>query len=557
MNRVYIILVYIFLLFSGTVAAQEEEHIQNYDVAVAIRSDGSIRVTERIGYFFLTEKHGIYRNIPVTKMNTNGKRFAMTISDISVEDDLGQSYTYQRTGNGNIEVLKIGDADKTLSGLHEYVLTYTLLGALTYFPGHDELNWNFVGNQWDVPIAESGITVTVPQSITRSVFSATCFVGLAGAMGKDCEISFMDNSVTVKVSRPLASHEGATVVIGIPKGIASVLEPKEVVPFFSTLMGKITLIIFGIVALLWYVAAPVLVIRKWWTTGRDPKPAIGEARAWYGPPKTKRLRELTPAETGTLVDESADMRDVYATLVDLARRGYMKIIETKNGEFDFEKQRDWRKDKVIQPFEAGLLSSVFKNNDLVSMKSLDLHSAFEAAKVQLYEALVSEGFFPNNPQKIRMLYNVLSGFAFVTGNLMLALVALIFGRNMPKKTLFGAEQSAIGKSLRNFLLSQDRHLAFQAKNQMMFEKLLPYAVAFGVEEIWAGRFKGIALKQPDWYVSSTGERFNSALFVHSIKRAANTSFAASVVSKSSRGFSSGFSGGSSGSGGGGGGGGSW
>ena len=92
---------------------------------------------------------------------------------------------------------------------------------------------------------------------------------------------------------------------------------------------------------------------------------------------------------------------------------------------------------------------------------------------------------------------------------------------------------------------------------MMFEKLLPYAVAFGVEEIWANRFKDIALKQPTWYVSSNNGVFNSIVFAHALS-SSSTSFAASVMAKSSSGFSSGFSGGGfSGGGGGGGGGGSW
>jgi hypothetical protein len=67
---------------------------------------------------------------------------------------------------------------------------------------------------------------------------------------------------------------------------------------------------------------------------------------------------------------------------------------------------------------------------------------------------------------------------------------------MPKKTLFGSEQAAVARSLRNFLTSQDKKLAFQAKNQMMFEKLLPFAVAFGVEGIWAKRFKDLDSKIP-------------------------------------------------------------
>ena len=92
----------------------------------------------------------------------------------------------------------------------------------------------------------------------------------------------------------------------------------------------------------------------------------------------------------------------------------------------------------------------------------------------------------------------------------------------------------------------------------MFEKLLPYAIAFGVEVIWAKRFADLGLTQPKWYVSPNGSSFNTIVFANSIGRSASMSFASSVMAKSSTGYSSGFSGGGfSGGGGGGGGGGSW
>src|ERR1043165_6984684 len=42
----------------------------------------------------------------------------------------------------------------------------------------------------------------------------------------------------------------------------------------------------------------------------------------YEPPK-----EMTPSEAGTITDESVDMRDITAALVDLAVGGFIKIEE--------------------------------------------------------------------------------------------------------------------------------------------------------------------------------------------------------------------------------------
>ena len=42
---------------------------------------------------------------------------------------------------------------------------------------------------------------------------------------------------------------------------------------------------------------------------------------------------MTPAEAGTLLDDSIDPRDITSTMVDLAVRGYMKIEETDDTRF--------------------------------------------------------------------------------------------------------------------------------------------------------------------------------------------------------------------------------
>ncbi len=355
---IFILSLFVLVLPRGASAA-EPEHIQSFDTTVAVRADGVINVTERIEYFFDSPRHGIFRNIPVVKTNDAGKKFEMSVSDVSVSDDTGAALPFTQTREGESEVLKIGDANTTITGTHRYVISYSVSGALTYFPGHDELYWNAVGTSWQVPITSAAVTVTIPAPVAPADLNASCFTGAHGQSSADCTITKTDTSVTTTVGHALEAYEGATVVVGFPKGMVAVLEPKELVPFFTTLAGKITLVILGIAAFFWYLVAPFLVIRKWWKSGRDPKPAMGEVSAWFSPPKTKNLRDLTPAETGTLIDEMANLRDIYSTIVDLARRGYMKIIETKKAIFDFEKGKNWDNDKTLQPFELGIVTCDF------------------------------------------------------------------------------------------------------------------------------------------------------------------------------------------------------
>jgi uncharacterized membrane protein len=368
------------------------------------------------------------------------------------------------------------------------------------------------------------------------------------------------DGIFVKSTQVLNQGEGLTIVIGFPKNIVAVLEPKEYKTFWETLLGKIvsTLIILAIV--FWYFILPIYIIYRFFKYGRDPRVAgPGEVRAWFDPPKTPNgKRFLTPAEVGTLGDETVDLKDISATIVDLARRGYLKIEERKKGEFWLIK-KEKPTDKLLG-FEKLLLEEFFGKSNEINLRKRQLYDEVEKVKKEIYNQVVKESLFPEDPQKIRTIMTVLTIFALMTGNFFLALVAFIFGRNLPRKTVEGAKAKNVAFSLRNFLKSQERQLEFQADKQMMFEKLLPYAIVFGVEKIWAKRFKDLSIRPPEWYQGYDTRSFNSLVFVNSLNSSISSfqSSARPVTSTTSTsGFSSGFSGGFSGGGGGGGGGGSW
>ncbi len=534
------------------------ERIVEFADTIIIEKDGSIQVTERIAYDFGTNnRHGIFRTIPYIKTNSENKRFKLTMQNMSIVDERNNAYPFVQTYENDTLTIKIGDANKTISGLHTYIISYTVSGALTYYSDHDELYWNITGNDWNVPIQKASAIIQLPTSTDSSSISHVCYTGEKESTRRECTASFAKGNALFATNMALPANQGFTIVVGSPKGIVSVLEPTEEIPFYQTTIGKLFWILTGIFAFIWYIAFPATLVWRWFRYGRDPKPLMGPAKAWFSAPTTENGRPLTPGETGALHDETVDLRDIFATVVDLARRGYLKIIETKKNTFRFDKTKEYLVDPDVQPFERKLLSGIFDTFDSVLVQSLDIAGTITDVKNTLYSGLVSEKFFPRDPQKVRSLYSIFAFLAFTTFNPLLLVASVIFGRHMPKKTLLGAGQAAVALSLKRFLVSQEKQLAFQAKNQMMFEKLLPYAIAFGVEKIWAERFKNMSLKSPDWYEGYNGGTFNSILLVNSLQHSYTSVARATTPTSSSSGFSSGFSGGSSGGGGGGGGGGSW
>jgi uncharacterized membrane protein len=134
-----------------------------------------------------------------------------------------------------------------------------------------------------------------------------------------------------------------------------------------------------------------------------------------------------------------------------------------------------------------------------------------------------------------------------------------FAKAMPRRTTKGAQarQWALGFQEFATRVEADRLERSVADPRRAFEALLPYAMALGVADEWAGKFEGIYQeRQPDWYVGPyAGSTFSTRGFERSLSGAmAATSQSMTASPRSSSGSGGG---GSSGGGGGGGGGGSW
>ena len=86
-------------------------------------------------------------------------------------------YRSRSGSEGTYLRLRIGDPDPTITGQHTYTISYTVRGAISPFSDHDELYWDAIGNQWQVPILSATSTVTSPAPIDRYL----CFSGPQGS----------------------------------------------------------------------------------------------------------------------------------------------------------------------------------------------------------------------------------------------------------------------------------------------------------------------------------------------------------------------------------------
>ena len=309
----------------------------------------------------------------------------------------------------------------------------------------------------------------------------------------------------------------------------------------------------------------------WWSRGRDPR---GQPIAvQYDPPDG-----LSPGEVGALVDSKADMRDITATIVDLAVRGYIQIEQTEESaalglihhrDYIFHLRKPAAEWKDAEPHELLILSALFDNGarDATSLADMQNHfyKNLPGIRDSLFAALMARDYFLHRPDTVRATYigaGIVSGVLIAFGGVALsaatgmvptaaivagfASTAIIcgFGWLMPAHTIAGKRALEKVLGFEDFLSRVEApQMEKIVKTPEMFEKFLPFAMALGVEKKWAGAFADIYRQPPDWYRGAYGNNFMPIFFVNDLNLMSHQAGAAMASAPRSSSGSSGFGGG--------------
>lgn len=577
------VIMVVFLILSNfaALAFAQDFTINKFHSDITVNEDSSFIVRETINVEFHMQKHGIYREIPYKYMNELGKTLRTPLEVMSVTDAAETKWKYKVSRAGNAVNIRIGDADKYVSGEQTYVITYRVENAILFFNDHDELYWNVTGNYWKAPIEKASASVNLAVKNKSKELWASCFTGPYGSRESKCRLEASNNTGEFFAVRGLETGEGLTIAFGWDKRLIS---PPSAWKRFVWAMN---------LGENWVFLLPVLslafMINLWNKRGRDPK-VRESVTVIYEPPKYNAL-PLTPAEVGSIIDEKMDPRDITSSIVGLAVKGYIKIEETKkeglifdSADYYLSKARE--SDDNLSSFEKVLMSGIFAGalpGVLVSEMKNTFYKNLDLLKTTLYGELMSKKYFLTSPEKVRGLYVIAgitiaaAGFfipAFISSALSLyfawkgvlagflsAIPVLAFSRFMPAKTKAGASAYMDVLGFQEFLNRAEKDRIEKMGDKDLFSKFLPYAIALNVADNWAKAFEGIYQNPPEWYVSPGGFRtFSPSTFSGSISSMTSSLGSAMFSAPRGSGVSGGggFSGGgSSGGGFGGGGGGSW
>lgn len=530
---------------------------------------GALRVKEEIDVRFTDDNHGIERALPA---KYNGQDQHLEIQ--SVQRD-GQTEKYRSyTSNGN-KVLRIGDAKKTVTGAHTYVIEYSVQNVIRFVDGHDELDWNTNGLGWNQPFYKITARLHVPSGLTAT--NQRCYTGSYQSTETNyCETQPDGDVTTYQSTRMLQGGENMTFVAEFSSGSFAPVGPMD---WWRDNFAKVLQIALP------PIIAFIIGYGYWRRHGKDLR-GRGTIVPEYGPPDGLRA-----AEADVINNYKLGTNAISATIIDLAIRHHLKIVETeskgvlgigKKKEYSFQKLPIPTKD-VLKPFEASVLKGLFESGEIVETDDLKnkFYKTSQGIQASIPAALTKEGYFPLDPKRVGTAFVIAATVVFflawfiigadwplAVGMIVAAIVLAIFAFLMPSRTQKGvdAKDKLAGLKMYMETAEKDRIAMLQSpdapyanksdtpeRTVELFEKLLPFAMVMGVEKQWAKQFENIYTAAPDWY-SGNWTAFSTAYLISSLgstTTAMNNSFAAPSSSSSGSGGS--FSGG----GGGGGGGGGW
>jgi len=568
--------------------------------------------------------HGITRIIPFT--NQDGENLTTASDshlDIKVWRNGKEEKPYKiETGNGNFQVY-IGNAKTYVSGDQEYKLEYEFQNVITSFTedgrSWQELYWDTNGNDWKQKFGK--VTARVhfddPEIAKAYQDQSWCYVGSYGESGQDrCTIKEISDGVEFSAEE-LKGRENLTFVLEFATDTFTVPEKRR--DYIYVIFAVIaTIVVVAMVIWLLRVRQKTANKRKFYE-GFFVKPeyaplknfTVGEMYHNYigkgkkGSDKVATLMELAVQHKIELVQLDPESQrgrkkkkwQINVKSVDLTPEEEI-VLKILNG-----------KDESIRIGQEIIIKKHTANNELVKLGSSYTEKVNQALlKEQLLESQTDKktgklkaGKNPYDgiqivsillgiivfftmliflPDGERSYMEVVGGAGLYFGTMIAFFIAMIIifcctvkASQVAAHTEKGLEDSRYLEGLKlyiemaekdriEFLQSVDGADVSHEGIVKVYEKLLPYAVMFKLEESWLQEmsryYEYNDVATPAWYIGVGA--FSASDFSAALTEASSyiaTTAAHSTTSNSSSGSSGGGGGGFSGGGGGGGGGGSW
>ncbi len=406
-----------------------------------------------------------------------------------------------------------------------FVVKYTVHGVVRVYPKVDQIRWQAVPPDRRFPVEESTVTLRLPGSVKPSDLVLASYPARLG--GKESPTS---NGAVFSVGS-IPANQGWEVRAQFPKGIVNATKPSwqaqaDREDYLNETVRPRNNFILLVIGFLIPVVGLVGLFTLWLTRGKDP--SVGrDPESVSSPPS-----DLPAPLVGVLLDERVDVQDVISSIVSLAERGIIRITQVQNdkllgsnNDYKLELVKDADRSR-LRPYERTLIENLFGGGDSVMLSDAKGHflAAIPLFRDQLYEEVVREGLFRDNPEKVRQRYHkigvgivVLAGVLGVLGLVLFSQYANFFfvlfpalglaavgfalmrlSGAMPVRTLDGAVAASQWRAFRSYLENIE-HSDKLSQDKGAFERYMSYATAFHVGRSWIEKFSSVGVPAPPWY----------------------------------------------------------
>lgn len=486
----------------STLPAQAaDDQITAYTAEATLTKDGTLQVKEMVD---LAAGGTTFSRTLTTRVRSDAERdrvYDLKEVSATVNGQPAQGFQNDSTDDGRKLTVNV-------SGQSKIVYSYTVDNVVADSTEGREVSWPVVQG-FGVSVPKASLTVNVPFATW-----VTCFAGRTGS-SMPCTSSQLAESAALQIEQNGVPAGGRVTFLTGLSDQATVRPNAQFATRWS--LGRaftvdsntvgLAVIVFGIGLL--------GAVGLWFFRGRDA------AKVGEGAPERPVLDStdgpqfaapdgIRPGQVGTVVDETADVVDITATLLDLAVRNYLTIVELPRGshfgKLDWELHRMHQGGPELLPYEKSLLDAVFADGDSVVVSTLGpaLQPKLNLVREQLYADVVTQGWFANRPDAVRNRWTTaglvllgagvvltivlaivskydLVGLAVMAAGLVLALV----GQTAPARTARGAAVLGRVAGLQHYLANETSADLPQSHRLEFASRCLPYAAVLGLTEKWA------------------------------------------------------------------------
>ncbi|MCQ2592618.1 MAG: DUF2207 domain-containing protein [Treponema sp.] len=621
LKKILSLFLFCFILGSPVFADLAGYTIKDYNYEATVYENNVLEVTESILVNFSEPRHGIYRSIPTSfylmrQKEEDGQFFNMRylekVTDVNTYQDKNSTSSEEYSFD-----IKIGDANKTITGDHLYTITYNISFPEDRTKLGDFFYLSTLGTEWATTVDNFSYKVTFDKGIPNNT-QFEIYSGELGSSDNPLGATIYHDGVSVwGTAKNIGENQGVTLFAELPEGYY--VGARKLSPFLCWLFS------ISAIALLIYIIFRIL-------TTDQKKPV--QTVEFYPP------NNITPADVGFIIDNSADDSDFTALIPFLAQKGYLSITEEeKTSRFQTTPGLEIKKIKDIEaekyPDYVNTFFDYFSKNESLNTSNIpsSFLSTIDEAKKQLQKSYTEEralyknadssksllfiscllsflaiaassavsrwdnlicaipvalmyiaGAFFNNRQftkRFSKKKKILRNIIFVTISIFMVLFALdearadlnvpfilliinfillipvcLFNGRIIQLTEFNCEMTGKLLGLKEFIKVAElpKLKVLMQENPNYYYDVLPYAMVFGLANKWTKQFNDIPIVKPSWYYSTGNTLFDVTSFDKAITSSITSSVDSARAAASSH--SSG-GGGHSGGGGGGGGGGSW